>query len=103
MHIFSVGSKHHCPGQAAFAWEMAWRIFIALLLSIATYPLLDGYSFFAFLKPPEPWHSLINTYSEQPVRFVLCAFLLAHFLSQRAIEWLRTRQSYQRALSYIKL
>jgi hypothetical protein len=95
--------KAPSPESSGFVWTMAWKIFTALLLYIAIYPILDGYPLFNCLKPPEPWHSLITTYSKQPMRFVLCAFLIAHFLPERVIGWLRTRQSYQRSLSYLKL
>ena len=51
----------------------------------------------------EPWNGLVETYSQQPFRFVLWVFLIVHFIPERAIQWLRTRPLYQRILSYLKL
>jgi len=84
------------------AWTTAWWVFIALLAYVAIYPIFGQYSFLNSVKPPEPWNSLIDTYSEQPIRFVLCAFLIANFIPERAIEWLRTWSLYKRSLSYLR-
>jgi uncharacterized protein (DUF2235 family) len=97
------GTPKAPPQTSGAAWTAAWRVFIALLTYVAIYPILDRYSFLNILKPGEPWNSLIETYSQQPIRGVLWVFLIAHFIPERAIEWLRTRPIYQRSLSYLKL
>ena len=90
------------PARGEGGWTTAWWLLIGLLGYVAIYPIFDQYSFLNFLKPDEPWNSLAETYSQQPVRFVVWVFLIAHFIPEDAIEWLRTRPLYQRGLSYLK-
>jgi hypothetical protein len=88
--------------RTGIGWTAAWWVFITLLGYLAIYPIFDQYGFLNALKPGEPWNGLVKTYSQQPVRSVLWVFLIAHFIPERAIEWLRTRPLYQRGLSYLK-
>jgi uncharacterized protein (DUF2235 family) len=100
----------HLPGRPqaqprmsrGVIWAIAWWVFIALLTYVAIYPIIDYYSFLSFLNPPEPWKSLIDVYSEKPIRIVLWAFLIFHFIPERAIEWLRTCLLYKQILSDLK-
>jgi hypothetical protein len=70
--------------------------------SIMSVRLTRSYSFLNLLKPREPWNSLVGRYSEQPIRFLLWAFLITYFLPERTIEWLRTRDLYKRSLFFLK-
>jgi len=56
---------------SGIAWIAARWVFIALLAYVAIYPIFDRYFLLNFLKLPEPWDSLIETYSQQPIRSVL--------------------------------
>jgi uncharacterized protein (DUF2235 family) len=101
----------HLPGTpqaqpkmpSGIAWIAAWWVFIALLSYVAIYPIFDRYFFLNFLKLPEPWNSLVETYSQQPIRSVLWVFLIINFIPENAIEWLRTQPLYKRGLSFLKL
>jgi uncharacterized protein (DUF2235 family) len=88
--------------RRGFGWTAAWWVFIALLGYVALYPIFARYSFLNFLKLDEPWHGLVETYSQQPVRLVVWVFLVAYFIPEQAVEWLRTRLWYQRGLACVK-
>jgi hypothetical protein len=101
----------HLPGtpraqpaaSSGAAWTLAGRVFIFFLIYVAVYPVFDQHPLLGNLKLPEPWNSLVEKYSEQPMRFVVWAFLIAHFLPERAIEKLRTWRLYRETLSFLKL
>src|SRR5262249_40878218 len=80
----------HLPGTpqaqpnmpSGIAWIAARWVFIALLAYVAIYPIFDRYFLLNFLKLPEPWDSLIETYSQQPIRSVLWVFLIINFIPE---------------------
>jgi uncharacterized protein (DUF2235 family) len=84
------------------AWTIAWWILLVVLLYVAFNPIFQEYWLFAFLRLPEPLNGLVETYSEQPVRFVVWAFLVFHFLPEHAVEKLRTCWLYKAILSFLK-
>jgi uncharacterized protein (DUF2235 family) len=90
------------PSPAGRIWQAAWWLFIAILVYIGIYPLFDWLPLFSFLKVGDPLNSLIGVYTEQPARIVIWAFLIAHFIPERTIEWLRTLPAYQSGLSCLK-
>jgi hypothetical protein len=56
----------------------------------------------SYLTPPEPFDSMIRRYTEQPLRFTICAFLLFHFVPESAIQKLRTSDWYVNLLNFLK-
>jgi uncharacterized protein (DUF2235 family) len=97
----------HLPGRppasveaaTGWGWKSVWYSFLAILIYLAVYPLITGVS---WLTPPEPLDSMIRRYTEQPVRFTICAFLLFHFLWDSTIQWLRTSDWYIALLNFAK-
>jgi uncharacterized protein (DUF2235 family) len=92
------------PSQSSAGriWRIVWWLFVAALAYVGAYPLFDWLPFLNFLKVGEPLNSLIGVYTEQPARFVIWAFLVAHFIPEPAIEWLRNLRAYQTGLSWLK-
>jgi hypothetical protein len=89
------------PSGDGMLWKGAWWTFLAALTYLAAYSVFDDLSL-SFLKLGDPWNSLIQTYTQQPVWFVLCLFLAINFLPERTVQRLRTWVWYQRALWSIK-
>jgi uncharacterized protein (DUF2235 family) len=95
-------SRGRPKASSGVAWSVAWAAFVALLVWVAFYPIFDSYALLKNLRVSEPGNSLVLRYSEQPMRFVLWAFLIFYFIPERAIEWLRTRSLYQWLLTHLK-
>jgi hypothetical protein len=98
----SSGLQSLSHAQSSVKWTTTWSVFIASLAYVAIYPVFDELSFFKFLKLPDSWNSLIDMYSQQPIRFAFACFLIAHFIPEPTIQWLRTRTLYTRSLFYLK-
>lgn len=83
-------------------WTIAWAALVGLLAYVAIYPVFDHISILRFLKLRGAGNGLVATYSQQPVRFVVWVFLLAHFIPEPTVEWLRTRPLYKLTLRSLK-
>jgi uncharacterized protein (DUF2235 family) len=92
----SNGRTSEGPSSSGIVWRGAWWIFLALMAYVALYPILG------FARLPEPLNSLVDTYTERPIRFVLCAFLIINLMPEGAIQPLRTSALYRQSLSFIK-
>jgi uncharacterized protein (DUF2235 family) len=83
-------------------WQVAWRALLVALVYLATYPVFTSTQWLSFLTPPEPFDSMIRRYTEQPLRFAICAFLLFHLVPESAIQKLRTSDWYVNLLQFLK-
>ena len=90
-------------GSSNKVLSILWLVLLAFLTYVALYPVLETSQLLRRVTLSDPWDSLLRTYSEQPVRFLIFCFLLFHFMPESAIEWLRTRSAYQRALTFLKM
>jgi hypothetical protein len=88
--------------SASKALNVMWWTFLAFLVYVAIYPLFETSQLLQWLRLSDPWDSLLRTYSEQPIRFVIWAFLVFHFIPEQTIEWLRTLPIYQNVLTSLK-
>ena len=85
-------------------WSALRWLFVAILFYFAAYPLFEWLPFLHWLKAPDPWwDNVIHLYSEQPVRFVICVFLIFYFLPEDWIQAIRKRPEYQWAWRGLKM
>lgn len=83
-------------------WNFAWYALLAALIYLAVYPLFTSTRWLSLLTLPEPFDSMVRRYTEQPLRFTICAFLLFHFIPESTIQTLRTSDWYINLLRFAK-
>ena len=101
---------NHLPGRPSTStaavpsrgWRLAWFALLAALTYVAVYPLFSSLRWLSFLTPPEPFDSMARRYTEQPLRFTICAFLLFYLAPESAIQKLRTSNWYVALLHFAK-
>jgi uncharacterized protein (DUF2235 family) len=90
------------PTTPSRGWTFIRFALLAALIYVAVYPLFSCARWLSFLSLPEPADSMVRRYTEQPLRFTICAFLLFYFLPESAIQKLRTSSWYIALLNFAK-
>ena len=83
-------------------WTFGWSVLLAVLAYLAAYPLFVSIPRLSFLTPPDTFDSMIRRYTEQPLRFAICAFLFVYILPDASIQKLRTSDWYINLLQFAK-